>query len=91
MIHLIVPYILGIIRMNKIAKCYIQEKQLTSVMNTTKWKKFREAMIYEMPFCPPYILKTISNEDFDTNYFHHFSKDVSYVGDYSCERIRSGR
>jgi hypothetical protein len=41
------------------AKKYIEKEQLISFMNNTKWEEFRKAMLEEMPFPPPYILKTI--------------------------------
>ena len=37
----------------------VQRRGLTSCMNNTKWREFREAMEYEMPFKPPYIYKTL--------------------------------
>lgn len=41
----------------------ITKRRLTSYMNNTKWKKFREAMENEMPFEPPYGYKTLDVED----------------------------
>ena len=41
----------------------VQERQLTSCMNNTKWDKFRHAMLEEMPFRPPYEIKTLFDED----------------------------
>ncbi len=43
----------------KKAKEYIEKEQLVSFMNNTKWDEFRKAMFEEMPFQPPYIMKTI--------------------------------
>ena len=42
---------------------YINENQLVSYMNNTKWNEFRNAMINEMPFEPPYIYKLVDEEE----------------------------
>ena len=50
-------------------------------MNNTKWNRFREAMIYEMPFCPPYEIKTLFDEE--TAFIANFiASDIWYQGDY---------
>lgn len=61
----------------------VQQRGLTSCMNNTKWQEFREAMECEMPFPPPYIYKTLFEEE-DREYFN-FSKDVSYTDSYDIE------
>ncbi len=61
----------------------VQRRGLTSCMNNTKWREFREAMEYEMPFKPPYIYKTLFEEE--TGEYFEFSKDVPYTGDYDRE------
>lgn len=40
----------------------IIHRNLTSYMNNTKWKKFRNAMLKEMSFQPPYDYKTLYDE-----------------------------
>lgn len=37
-------------------------RNLTSCMNSTKWREFRTAMLEEMPFEPPYDYKTLFDE-----------------------------
>ncbi len=62
----------------------VQKRQLTSCMNNTKWNRFREAMIYEMPFCPPYEIKTLFDEE--TAFIANFiASDIWYQGDYDEE------
>ena len=53
----------------------VQRRGLTSCMNNTKWREFREAMEYEMPFKPPYIYKTLFEEE--TGEYFEFSKDMT--------------
>lgn len=67
------------------AKKYIEKEQLISFMNNTKWEEFRKAMLEEMPFPPPYILKTIYENEDDSKYYAHFSTDVNYLGAYDEE------
>lgn len=62
----------------------VQERQLTSCMNNTKWDRFRNAMIKEMPFCPPYEIKTLFDED-DTDIQNFIKWDASYRGAYDKE------
>ena len=40
----------------------VTQRKLTSYMNSTKWREFRTAMLYEMPFEPPYDYKTLFDE-----------------------------
>lgn len=67
----------------------IQERQLTSCMNDTKWKEFVHAMAEEMPIEIPYDYKTLFEEtreklQFDTHYdnesfnWYHF-KSIEWV------------
>ena len=60
-----------------------ERRGLTSCMNDTKWREFLMAMVQEMPFCPPYIYKTLFEEE-EGDYFD-FSEDVWYTGDYDEE------
>lgn len=64
----------------------VESRNLTSYMNDTKWKEFREAMENEMPFRPPYILKTLFEEE-KGEYFSHFTDDVWYLGAYGAEEF----
>lgn len=67
------------------AKKYIEKEQLVSFMNNTKWEEFRKAMLEEMPFPPPYIMKTIYEIEDDSKYYTHFISDVNYLGGYDEE------
>lgn len=58
----------------------VQQRNLCSCMNDTKWNELRTAMIRDMPFPPPYILKFLfEDEAVDEKYFH---SDVNYWGDW---------
>ncbi|MGN1412149.1 MAG: DUF6678 family protein [Oscillospiraceae bacterium] len=48
---------------------YLEENNLTSYMNDTKWNKFVNAMNDEMPFQPPYDIKYLEqpSEDYLIN------------------------
>lgn len=63
----------------------VQQRQLVSCMNTTKWREFRSAMLTEMPFPPPYALKTLFDETEED--VRRFLADPAgtYLGDYSAE------
>ncbi|MGN1412281.1 MAG: DUF6678 family protein [Oscillospiraceae bacterium] len=58
----------------------IQERNLCSYMNNTKWNELCIAMINEMPFYPPYIVKTLFENDCKEE--KYFKYDVSYLGDW---------
>ncbi len=60
----------------------IARRGLTSWMNDTKWREFRKAMETEMPFPPPYLYKTLFEEEAG---LPDFSRDVRYLGDYGPE------
>lgn len=60
----------------------VESRNMVSCMNTTKWNEFRDAVLEEMPFSPPFIIKDIFEEDKDKLYFSHFQKDVNYLGDW---------
>lgn len=64
----------------------VQERQLTSCMNNTKWDKFRHAMLEEMPFRPPYEIKTLFDED-DTFIQNFIKWDANYCGAYDEEEF----
>ena len=40
----------------------VQQRQLCSCMNNTKWNELRNAMRFEMPFPPPFTMKTLFEE-----------------------------
>lgn len=63
---------------------YLESNRLVSIMNNTKWNEFRDAMIHDMPFEPPYILKTIFEEE-DSQDYSDFNQDVDYMGNYDEE------
>lgn len=56
-----------------------------SVMNDTKRKELRNAMIHDMPFPPPYVVKTVKEIESEK---HIFDEDVTYQGDRSEETLR---
>jgi len=68
-------------------------RNLCSVMNNTRWKVLREAVLNDLPFPPPYQIKGILTEN---PFPETFKKDVRYFGDwregffpfYSIEWIR---
>lgn len=61
----------------------IQKQQLVSCMNDTKWDIFRNAMLHEMPFPPPYEIKTLFEDD---SYIADFiAEDANYDGWYDAE------
>lgn len=62
----------------------VQQRQLTSCMNNTKWNRFRTAMLEEMPFPPPYEIKTLFDED-DTFIKNFAAQDAGYQGCYIDE------
>ncbi len=37
----------------------VRKRSLCSYMNDTKWNELRNAMLYEMPFPPAYVVKTL--------------------------------
>ena len=55
----------------------IQNKGLYSVMNNTKWKELKKG-VSELPFLPPFVIKSVDEEETD---YHHFEKDEYNAGD----------
>ena len=60
----------------------VEQKNMTSVMNNTKWFELISSVI-KMPFQPPYHLKFITDED--ENELQIFNEDVCYTGDWDEE------
>lgn len=57
----------------------VSERQLTSVMNNTKWKVLQSAVLNILPFPPPYQAKYILEDSPSPN---EFDNDVWYLGDW---------
>ena len=58
----------------------VEERELCSCMNSTKWNELRTAMMQEMPFQPPYIVKFLMD---DTCYAEPgFREDVCHTGNW---------
>ncbi len=61
----------------------VQQKQLYSVMNDTKWRELQNA-VKTLQFPPPYQIKYVCDEN---PYPETFDRDVSYWGDWSGEGL----
>lgn len=57
----------------------VQQRNLCSYMNATKWNELRSAMLNEMPFQPPFIIKYLDTECVEEA---DFQSDVYYLGDW---------
>jgi hypothetical protein len=57
----------------------LEERQLYSVMNNTKWGQLRAAVITTLPFVPPIQIKYVLE---DTPNPECFDQDVSYLSDW---------
>ena len=53
-------------------KKLIQDKGLCPVMNNTKWKELKKG-VSELPFLPPFIIKSVDEEETD---YHHFDQGM---------------
>ncbi|MDR2889796.1 MAG: hypothetical protein LBV33_08185 [Lachnospiraceae bacterium] len=58
----------------------ISNRHMYSCMNNTKWNELK-AGIAQLPFCPPYIMKTVDGEPPEVP----FDEDVWYLGDWGLE------
>ena len=58
----------------------VTQRNLCSYMNNTKWNELRTAMMNDMPFPPPYIIKFLFEDEAIGE--KHFSEDVYYLGDW---------
>lgn len=56
----------------------VQQKGLCSMMNNTKWKELKKG-ISELPFLPPFVIKSVDEEE---TFYHQFKEDVYYTGDW---------
>ncbi|RED51633.1 DUF6678 family protein [Cohnella lupini] len=71
----------------------VTQKQLSSIMNDTKWGNLQKAVLNTLPFAPPFQAKYVLDESL---YPENFENDVWYLGDwveglspfYSVEWIR---
>lgn len=61
-------------------KNIVRQRNLVSYMNNTKWNELRNAMMNEMPFSPPFIVKFLFEENCLEQQF--LEKDVDYSGDW---------
>ena len=55
----------------------VEQRQLTSYMNDTKWNELRTAMLEEMPFPPSYFVKSLFREKVP-----EYWENVWYWGDW---------
>lgn len=56
----------------------VEQKGLCSMMNDTKWKELKKG-ISELPFLPPFVIKSVDEEE---TFYHQFKEDVYYTGDW---------
>ncbi len=59
-------------------KRIVQDKSLCSMMNNTKWRKLKKEVM-KLPFQPPFVIKSIDEEE---NAYHQFENDSYYAGDW---------
>lgn len=62
------------------ARKIIQQRNLCSYMNDTKWNELRTAMMNDMPFPPPFIIKFLFEDEAVGE--KDFYGDVNYFGDW---------
>jgi hypothetical protein len=61
----------------------VENRQLTSVMNNTKWSELQRE-VEKLPFPPPYILRGVL-DDTEIEYLYD---DVFYIGDWTDEVLK---
>ena len=59
----------------------IEQRGLCSVMNDTKWRELKQG-VAKLPFPPPYVLKSIDEEE---SSYHEFEEDVGYIGSWGFQ------
>lgn len=64
----------------------ISERGLTSVMNATKWRKLRDAVMNDLPFAPAFQRKDVLESQ---PYPEVFDTHVNYCGDWPAGIDRS--
>lgn len=57
-----------------------EARNLCSYMNDTKWNELRTAVMNDLPFPPPYIMKTLFKASCPEE--KNFQHDVWYLGDW---------
>ncbi len=67
-----------------IVNAEIARRGLMSCMNNTKWNELRVAVRSELPFPPPFQLKSVLREKPDGE---GFDADVTYLGDWGDESM----
>lgn len=84
----------------KQALSIVQQRNLCSYMNDTKWNELRWAMLNDMPFPPPYIMKTLFETEcyeeknfqedtyFNGDWYDGFAYSESFKGNFSIEWIK---
>lgn len=58
----------------------VKQRNLYSLMNDTKWRELRRAVLADMPFNPAYIMKTLFEQEYP--FEEDFQNDVCYFGDW---------
>ena len=59
-------------------KAIVQNKGMCSMMNNTKWRELKKG-ITELPFLPPFVIKSVDEEE---STYHQFDEDVYNTGDW---------
>lgn len=59
-------------------KTIIQNKGMCSIMNNTKWRELKKG-ITELPFLPPFVIKSVDEEE---STYHQFDEDVYNTCDW---------
>lgn len=72
---------------NKVAQI-IEKRNLYQVMDDTNWRALQMAMLTEMPFPPPYILKKIDERLFELR--NNYQDNIHHYGDWSEKALCRG-
>ena len=73
---------LSLKKLKKKVMSLVEQKNMISIMNDTKWNELRES-VKELPFLPPYEIKFIT----DTDSPKPFDKDVCFTGNWDDEML----